>query len=52
MGAVIKHQAEDWKKTKWNAIDTDELLVETKKLQKSLHRSCPARCRAGTCTRA
>ena len=36
MGAVIKHQAEDWKKTRWNAIDTDELLVETKKLQKSL----------------
>ena len=36
MAAIIKHQAEDWKKTKWNAIDTDELLVETKKLQKSL----------------
>ena len=36
MCSVIKHQCEDWKKTRWNAIDTDELLAETKKLQKSL----------------
>ena len=36
MGSIIKHQCEDWKKTRWNAIDTDELLAETKKLQKSL----------------
>jgi len=34
--AVVQHQFDDWKKTLWDKIDTDALLMACKKLQRQI----------------
>jgi len=39
--AVVQHQFDDWKKTLWANIDTDNLLIATKKLQRQVQQMPP-----------